>query len=272
MNRGTHSRAALRSTLLALALSSTLATVAVAGELTVTWRGNDDDATAGYSVEVRGDDGRLVQTIDAGEKTRLVLKDLPDNTPLSIAIRPYDQAGNPAREASRPIVTLAEPRIDAVEGEQAGQGRFKLMLLGANFADGAQAHSRRGRVQVLSTTVLRPDAAIVDVAIVGGASRPLTARDLTIANPVRRAAEYLDAHPELFDIDRSGTVDEADLQAIDGAFGLMPRAGSLDAALDLNRDGVIDGEDAAPLRRHLLRQTAAAEPSGTEPTAGPAAP
>lgn len=230
-----------------------LATPLWAADLTLTWRGNDDDVTAGYLVELHDASGALLRTVDAQDKTRLVLRNLDDNRLLFVAVRPYDVGGNRARKASDPLVTYPNPRIDRLDGTIDTGRPFKLTLYGANFADGARVVSKRRGVTVTSTTVLRTDAAIVDVSVRSALTQPLSAADFTVANPVRRAAEYLEAHPELLDVDGSGAVDAADLARVDAAFGTRPGGAGLDAELDLNADGVVDGEDAAPVRRFLNR-------------------
>lgn len=225
--------------------------VGTAGTLTLTWRASDDEVTAGYDIEVRHADGSLLRTVDAGAATRLELRDLADDTPLFFSIRPYDRAGLRARKGSDPLVTFANPRVDRVSGDLRVGESFKLQLTGANFADGARVAVRKPGVVVVSTTVIRPDAAIVELR-----SATLTALlpvDFTVANPVRRAAEYLEAHPELLDVDQSGTVDEADWNRLSAAFGANATEPGVDAGLDLTGDGVIDAEDAAPVRAWLNR-------------------
>jgi hypothetical protein len=222
---------------------------AQAGELTVTWRANDDDVTAGYVVEVRDQDGFLIQSHDARAKTRAVLRELPDNQLLSVSIRPYDEYGNRARQASTPIVTYPTPRVDAIDGEVQPGRSFKLTLYGANFADDARVLAKRRGITVLNTTVLRSDAAIVELLV--DREGALRLSDFYVANPVRRAAEYLDAHPELLDLDQSGTIDAADLARVEASFGQTAARTPGGETLDLNADGLIDGEDAAVVRRHL---------------------
>lgn len=249
------------SRLSAVLFTLSLAAPVWAADLTLTWRGNDDDVTAGYLVELRDADGALIQTVDAHDKTRLVLRDLDDNRLLYVAVRPYDGGGNRARKASDPLVTYPNPRIDRLDGAIDAGRPFKLTLYGANFGDGARVVSKHRGVTVTATTVLRTDAAIIDVSVRSALARPLTAADFTVANPVRRAAEYLEAHPELLDVDGSGVIDAADLARVDAAFGTRPNGAGLDAELDLNADGVIDGEDAAPVRR-FLNQTESDSPAG----------
>ncbi len=246
-------KAATKSLSRSLCLLGALSAVAPvwAADLTLTWRANDDDATAGYLVEVRDPHGALLRSVDARDKTRLVLRDLDDNQLMFIAVRPYDVGGNQARKASDPLVTFANPRVDRLDGSVELGRRFKLTLYGANFADEARVASKRPGVVVTSTTVLRPDAAIIEVSLRSDRAQPLSASDFTVANPVRRAAEYLEAHPELLDVDGSGTVDAADLARVDAAFGTRTVDAGSDAQLDLNADGVIDAEDAAQVRRFL---------------------
>lgn len=230
---------------------------APAGELSLAWARSHDDVTAGYLVEVLDTTGTLVDTLDAKDKTRATVTGLADGTLYRFRIRPYDQWGHNAKVPSAEIVTMAAPRIDMLSRWDDAGGTATLELLGANFAPGARVVARRTGLVVGETTVVDTGRLQAVVKNPGGVS-PM-AEDFLVVNPVRRSEEYLDAHPELTDIDQDGAVAEADAQLVARAFGAAGRVEVRAAAagagprpeLDVNGDGLIDGEDVAAVRARM---------------------
>jgi hypothetical protein len=233
---------------------------AFAADLTVAWKASDDEVTAGYDVEVLDLEGEVLQTLDAGDATRLVIPGLADGTVYRVRVRPYDQWGHRAREASRDLVTYPAPRVDAVVAAPEPGQRGEAVLRGVNVAPGARVVPVRAGLRTGAVRVLAHDRVAVEVSLARGA-RPLAPGDLLVVNPVRRTEEYLNVHRELLDVDGSGGADLADAQSIRQAAG--PKAGEagFDPALDLNGDGAIDEADAVMIEAIL------APPS---PPAGPA--
>ena len=94
--------------------------------------------------------------------------------------------------------------------------------------------------------------------IIGAALKHIRERvdtsDLLVVNPVRKGPSYLAAHPELFDIDGSGTIDPWDVASIEAAFGRTAADSDYLRLLDPNGDGVIDGEDRSHARTALRKE------------------
>jgi hypothetical protein len=214
-----------------------------AADLTVAWKANDDEVTAGYDVEVLDLEGELLQTLDAGDATRLVITDLADGTVYRVRVRPYDQWGHRARTPSRDLVTYPAPRVDEVLAAPEPGRRGEAVLRGVNVAPGARLVPVRAGLRAGAVRVLAHDRVTVDVALAPGA-RPLAPGDLLVVNPVRRAEEYLKVHRELLDVDGSGSADSADAQVVRQAAGRKAGEPGFDPALDLNGDGALDEADA----------------------------
>ena len=75
--------------------------------------------------------------------------------------------------------------------------------------------------------------------------------ELVVHNPVRRSDAFVAAHPELLDVDHSGTVDAQDLGIVAALFGVDSRSPRYNPDADVNGDGLIDGEDASLVRARL---------------------
>lgn len=237
-----------------------VAAPALAADLTVAWKASDDEVTAGYDVEVLDLEGEVLQTLDAGDATRLVIPGLADGTVYRVRVRPYDKWGHRAREASRDLVTYPAPRVDTVVAAPEPGQRGEAVLRGVNVAPGARVVPIRAGLRTGAVRVLAHDRVAVEVTLARGA-RPLAPGDLLVVNPVRRTEEYLNVHRELLDVDGSGGADLTDAQSIRRAAG--PKAGEagFDPALDLNGDGAIDEADAAMIEAIL---------APSSPPAGPA--
>lgn len=231
-----------------------------AADLTVAWQANDDEVTAGYDVEVLDLEGEILQTLDAGDTTRLVITGLADGTVYRVRVRPYDQWGHRAREASRDLVTYPAPRVEEVVAAPEPGQRGEAVLRGVNVAPGARLVPVRAGLKTGAVRVLAHDRVAVEVALAAGV-RPLAPGDLLVVNPVRRAAEYLKVHRELLDVDGSGSADLADAAVVRQAAGRSAGEPAYDPALDLNGDGALDDADATMIDALL------APPS---PPAGPA--
>lgn len=285
-------RASIVRTIATLAAGAALllagASAASAAELTVAWRPTNDDVTGGYDVEVLDDGGRVIQTIDARSATTAVVSGLADGTTYRFRVRPYDQWGNRAEQPSADIATMPAPRVDMLSRWEPAGATATAELLGANFAPGARLIAKRAGLVVTSTTVIDPGKLTAEVSNPGGVSP--VASDFLVVNPVRRADAFLAAHPELLDVNQDGAVDEADADAVAAAFGApatssrgrsqsrsAPGTGTMDAAsstgttgvvatrpeLDVNGDGMVDGEDLAAIRARLVT------PAGNRPDRNP---
>ncbi len=227
----------------------------MAGDLTLAWGESDDAVTAGYEVEVLDSKGSLLEVLDVGEATRVVVTQLDDGELYRFRVRPYDEWGNLASDTSSEIETLPSPRIDAITGEvDPGRGG-RLSIEGANFADGAWAVSRVDGLVVDDMVVIRHDLAIVTLRSTKGSEvTAISPEELLIVNPVRKAEAYLRSHPELLDLDGSGEVDEVDLGILESLFGVSRGDALFRPELDPTGDGVIDGEDHAMVRALLVRE------------------
>jgi len=224
---------------------------ALAADLTVAWKANDDEVTAGYDVEVLDLEGAVLQTLDAGDATRLVIPDLLDGTVYRVRVRPYDQWGHRAREASRDLVTYPAPRVDEVLAAPEPGQRGEAVLRGVNVAPGARLVPVRAGLRTGAVRVLAHDRVAVEVALAPGA-RPLAPGDLLVVNPVRRAQEYLNVHRELLDVDGSGSADPADAQVVRQAANRKAGEPGFDPLLDLNGDGALDEADAVLIEALLV--------------------
>jgi len=148
---------------------------------------------------------------------------------------------------------MPAPRIDAISGEAVGVKPIRVSLEGANFADGAWVVAIAKGLIVENTVVIRHDLAIVTLRREGEALRAEPA-ELLVVNPVPKAEAYLRAHPELLDFDRSGQVDEKDLETLEALFGVGRSDPRFRPELDPTGDGLIDGADLAMLRSLLARR------------------
>ncbi len=222
-----------------------------AGSLSLTWAPAVDEMTAGYDVELLDAEGHLLQVLDAGEEPRIYLSGLEDGRVYRVRIRPYDRFGNRARKPSAELVTLPAPEVREVDGEIEAGRRSWVSLHGSNFADGAEVVPHPEGVRVLEATVVRHDLLVLEVM----ADRDLVLRpgDVTVVNPVRKAEEFFEHHPEVLDLDGSGRVDEADLGPVESLFGVTRNDPRYRLRWDPNGDGVIDGEDRALLEARLRR-------------------
>ncbi len=215
---------------------------ALAGELTLAWVPANDAMTAGYELERLDAAGEVVQTIDTGPETLVVIENLPDNVMHRFRIRPYDAFGHRAREASAPFESMPAPSITGLSVTPRIDGEADVVLEGANFVAGSRlVLSRRGTeahdVAVESTGRLVARVTGLDHAV------PLGVDELLVAPPVRKGVSFVLANPALLDVDRSGHVSEADARLIAEAFGAARGDAHYDRRLDPNDDGVIDGED-----------------------------
>ena len=247
-----NSNRAIHQTAVAALLALAAPAGATAGDLRLAWAPSNDEATVGYEVEVLDPFDQVLEVIDAGPATSATIEGLDDNVRYRFRIRPYDVEGTRAREASAAIETYPAPRLDALEGAPGPGLQARATLVGANFDPGARVVSRRTAVRVLGAEIESPERARVTLYWNGTGTPPGPA-DLTVVNPVRKAEPYFGAHPEVLDVDASGTVDGADLQRVRAAFGARRGEPGWDARLDVNGDGVIGGEDVAPIRAHLGR-------------------
>lgn len=226
---------------------SALFYAAEAAELTVGWAAANDDATAGYDLEVLDQEGTLLFTLNAGEGTRVVVTGLADGVVYTFRVRPYDEQGNRARKPSSVLVTSPKPRVDSVTGMTLVEGSpARMEVRGANFLPGARVLSRREGVRVLSQQVVSHDLLFMEVLASPGAG--LVPADLLVVNPVRKTEDYVRTHPEVLDLDSSGAIDEIDQELVQAAFGRRAGEAGYQAALDPNGDGVIDGEDLALIK------------------------
>ena len=249
-------------------LLTLLALPALAGELTVSWAPNHDDATAGYDIEVLDADSQLQRTLDVQGDTQVTLRELPDGELVRVRVRPYDRWGGRASKPSVEIVTLPTPHVDAVTGWTPDATENVLRVSGANFAPGARLMARRSDWRVLSATVAGPGEIVARVRGASVGAAPL-AGDFFVVNPVRRSEEFLRAHPQLFDVDHSSAVDEVDLALVSQAFGgkVGDARGAAPAEFDITGDGLVDGEDISTLRSFLSAHPERA--NLTQPRTGP---
>jgi hypothetical protein len=238
---------------IALALGLAAGANSLAGELTLAWEPSRDALTAGYEVEVLDAADRVLEAIDAGAETTIVVSGLDDGRSYRFRVRPYDRFGHKARRASTALETMPEPVVAAVSVATREDGTLDLFVEGANFQQGARLVTRQAGLSVRELTV-GSHASIHAVVSHEGQAPAISVADVLVVNPVRKAPRYLLAHPELFDVDDSGTIDQADLDAIDDAFGLTLGAPGYLAALDPNGDGVIDGEDRSQASSALRRE------------------
>jgi hypothetical protein len=223
-----------------------------AGEISLSWQKNHDDVTAGYAVEVVDAGGQVREVIDAKNTTTARVTDLADGQVYTFRVRPYDQWGNRADEPSTELVTMPAARVDGLENWKSSGRTATADLVGINFAQGARVISRLQGMKVLSATTT--DTARLQVTIEDASGRMPLASDFFVANPARRSDAYVTAHRGLLDVNRDGTVNHADVVAVVSAFGAKVGDAAFSRDLDVNGDGVIDGEDASFIRA-LLGET-----------------
>ena len=222
---------------------------AAAGSLNLAWAPSPDEVTAGYKLEVLTDDGRVVSTIDAKEATTAAVDHLADGQFYRFRVRPYDQWGN-AGEPSAEVRTMPSPKVFGVDRFAFVGGQATFVLSGANVAPGARVVSLRPGMVVGSVQVLSDSAVRVAAAGPAASLAPLPG-ELVVHNPVRRSDAFVAAHPELLDVDHSGTVDAQDLGIVAALFGVDSRSPRYNPDADVNGDGLIDGEDASLVRARL---------------------
>lgn len=238
----------LRSWIVAACFS--VAAPALAGTLPVSWAPSMDQLTAGYDVEVLDEHGDVLQIVDAGASTRVTIEGLDDGVYYLVRIRPYDDHGERARRASKPLRTMPAPRIEALEAPVIPGSPVTATLIGANFDAGARVVATRDALTVRDARIASTSKATVTIVWDGHGEAPSPA-DLAVVNPVRRSERFLERHDELLDVDGSGSLDEADVALVREAFGAREGAARYVARLDVNGDGAIDGEDLASLRARV---------------------
>lgn len=227
-----------------------LALPARAGELALSWAPSNDELTAGYEIEVEDASGRVVQVVDVKEETRFLVESLNDEAFYTFRVWPYDKWSARAGQASGELKSMPAPRIDQLEQVLPVNGGLQIDLIGANFSQTARVAARREGWVIVSSAFVAPGRLRIQVKSPASGEAPLPA-DFLVLNPVRRADAYFTAHPEILDIDQSGKVDRQDLDLVVAAFGARNGDSRFRPELDLNGDGIVDGEDQAPLRKHL---------------------
>ncbi len=65
-----------------------VAAPALAADLTVAWKASTDEVTEGYDVEVLNLDGEILQTLDAGDATRVACAFAPTTSGATARARP----------------------------------------------------------------------------------------------------------------------------------------------------------------------------------------
>lgn len=240
----------LSTLLLSLGVLAAGATFAPAAEIALRWAPSADDVTAGYEVEVLDADGNVDDRIDAGNKTQLVVNGLTDGTVYRFRVRPYDTWGHKAARPSAEIATLPAPRVDAVEDWSIKGDTARCTLVGVNFDKGAHVAPALPGVKVTLVKVIDTTRLTVELK---GATRAPIASDMLVVNPVRHADEFVKKHAQLLDVDRNGTVDRQDATRIQAAFGATRGTRNYHPDLDVNGDGVIDGEDLSIVRAALKK-------------------
>ncbi len=240
--RRTRRRARAIAAALAGAALFAAAPASFAGQLTLAWAPANDTMTAGYELERLDEAGEVVQTIDTGPETLVVIENLADNVVHRFRVRPYDTFGHRAREASAPFASMPAPVVAALSVTPRLDGAVDLVLEGSNFAVGSRLLISRRGAEAHDVTV--ESNGRIAARVTGlDPMQPLTVEDLLVAAPVRKGVSYVMAHPELLDVDGSGHVSAADVRHIAEAFGAARGDGRYDRRLDPNDDGVIDGED-----------------------------
>jgi len=148
-----------------------------AADLTVAWKANDDEVTAGYDVEVLDLEGELLQTLDAGDATRLVITDLADGTVYRVRVAPTTSGATARRTPSRDLVTYPAPRVDEVLAAPEPGGGAKRCCA-ASTSRRARASSRSGpasgraRCGCWRTIAWRSDVALAPGGAAARAGRP----------------------------------------------------------------------------------------------------
>lgn len=219
---------------------------AIAGEMPVQWTPTGDQLTAGYDVEVLDAAGRMLFVIDAGKQTSITLTGLTDGEMHRVRIRPYDDWNQKARQPSSELVGMPLPRIERIAGELS-LGSSVLAISGANFLPGARVISKRSDIAVVSSAVIGHQKLLVTVQAFAGTTLP-GPDELLVVNPMLRSLEFARQHPELLDVDRSGSIDQQDVEQIQLNYGASRGSENYAERMDANGDGMIDGEDAAMVR------------------------
>lgn len=235
---------------------------AYGGSLSLSWAPNQDEATAGYELEVVDAAGHVLNVYDVRSATHFTVPGLADGEVRHFRVRPYDRWGHRAATPSADIATMPAPRIDSLEGWTPVNGAFRVAVVGANFAPDARLVARWSGLTVLSATAQSSTRIVAEISVAPEAGSPLP-EDFLVVNSVRRSDTFLAAHPEILDINQSGVVDGADLALVTAGFGARVGDSRRTVApeMDLNGDGVVDGEDLA-----LFRSFLAAHPDGVNLT------
>lgn len=233
-----------------VAVCALAALPAAAGTMTLSWSPSTDSMTVGYDVEILDEAGQILRVIDAESSTTVTVDELTDGTVHRFRVRPYDASGARARRASAALTTMPSPRIESLAGTIIAGERGEVSVFGANFDQDARFVSKRKGVIVRQATIASHDLAVL-VLDWDGTGAPVSIADLLAINPVRKNERYFNHNPVVLDVDGSGAIDDADERLVRDAFGAKRGEPTYRAALDVNGDGVIGGEDAAPIRARL---------------------
>ena len=241
--------------MLVLAASTTLPSVIIAGELTLTWNAAGPVSSTTYRVFVGEQSGSYDRIVDASSALRATIPDLEDGKIHYFAVKAFDAAGHASPDFSPELACMARPRLASVVAPALAPGTSAWVTLrGANFDREVQVLSRDPRLRVSATT-LETDgrlSVLVDVSAGPAESDPVLASSLlpaptpetfSLHNPCRRAASFFAVHPQMADVDGSGLVDEADVRAVGAAVGSRRGESGYRAAADLDADGLVDGAD-----------------------------
>jgi len=242
-------RLARLAALLTAALAAVATHSATAGELTLAWSPAGPAAMTSYRVYVGEQPGTYDRVVDAGSALRATIADLEDDRVHYFAVKALDAAGSVSPDFSAELACMASPRVTSVEAPAlAPGGSAWVRLRGANFDREVQVRSLAPELKVRATS-LEADGSLSVLVEATGEARVASAVPMpstgsfALFNPCRRAASFYDAHPQIADVDGSGSVDEDDVRAIAAAIGSRRGESRYRAAADLDGDGLVDGRD-----------------------------
>lgn len=170
---------------------------AYGGSLSLSWAPNQDEATAGYELEVVDAAGHVLNVYDVRSATHFTVPGLADGEVRHFRVRPYDRWGHRAATPSADIATMPAPRIDSLEGWTPVNGAFRVAVVGANFAPDARLVARWSGLTVLSATAQSSTRIVAEISVAPEAGSPLP-EDFLVVNSVRRSDTFLAAHPRFW--------------------------------------------------------------------------
>lgn len=229
-----------------------------AGTLGLAW--DATEGATGYKVHYGTASGQYTTSRDVGNVTQTTLTTLTDCRPWYLAVTAYNGAGESAY--SEEVSSLPRPSLTGATPTAAKQGtQFNLRLNGANFEPGASVTIDNPNVfldgvsvtscnEISMVATVEPSAPGVRAAEVGRFTLTVAAAN-GLSGSMTQGFE-VQIEPARFDLDKaydctSGWLDGWDVAALSAVFRSEYGDALYRADVDLDGDGMVDGNDLAYL-------------------------